>query len=319
MPKIYTYDDVKREFEERGYELLSTEYHHDCFEKLDYICPKHRDKGIQQIGFTHLHSHKQGCYYCGRERTEASRRTSLEDYNGRELAESKGFEYVGMSKHDQKIWVQFICPKHRQYGVQEMPFNNMKRVVVGCTHCIKRNDSEEEILKDISNVNHFIQFLEPCKGRTKRIKMKCLKHNVELTATPQEILYGRGCPNCSKTISLSENIIQNILEANNIAYIKQFCFTDCRDKAPLPFDFYLPEYNICIEYDGEQHYRPVNFGGIDDERAKENFILTQQHDEIKNAYCKNNNIDLIRIPYWEKKNIKECLSNSLANFNINII
>ena len=212
MPKIYTYDDVKREFEERGYELLSTEYHRDCFEKLDYICPKHRDKGIQQIDFTHLHSHKQGCYYCGRERTEASRRTSLEDYNGRELAESKGFEYVGMSKHDQKIWVQFICPKHRQYGVQEMPFNNMKRVVVGCTHCIKRNDSEEEILKDISNVNPFIQFLEPCKGRTKRIKMKCLKHNVELTATPQEILYGRGCPNCSKNISLSENIIQNILD-----------------------------------------------------------------------------------------------------------
>ena len=149
--------------------------------------------------------------------------------------------------------------------------------------------------------------------------MKCLKHNVELTATPQEILYGRGCPNCSKNISLSENIIQNILEDNNIAYIKQFCFTDCRDKAPLPFDFYLPEYNICIEYDGEQHYRPVNFGGIDDERAKENFILTQQHDEIKNAYCKNNNIDLIRIPYWEKKNIKECLSNSLTHSNINII
>ena len=318
MPKIYTYDNVKHEFEERGYELLSMEYH-NCFEKLDYVCLKHKDKGIQQIDFTHLHNHKHGCYYCGRERTEASRRTLLRDYNGQELAESKGFEYVSMSKHDQKIWVQFICPKHRQYGIQEMPFNNMKRVTTGCVHCIKRNDSEEDILKDISDVNPFIQFLEPCKGRTKRIKMKCLKHNVELTATPQEILYGIGCSNCAKTISLSENIIQNILEDNNIKYIKQFCFIDCKDKAPLSFDFYLPNYNILIEFDGIQHYEPVNFGGIDDVRAKENFILTQKHDEIKNCYCKNNNIDLIRIPYWEKKNIKEYLKNSLTNLNINII
>lgn len=71
-------------------------------------------------------------------------------------------------------------------------------------------------------------------------------------------------------------------------------------KLPLPFDFYLPELNICIEYDGEQHFKENrHFGG------KEYLEKTKYHDQIKNEYCKNNNIKLIRIKYCD--NIKEKL------------
>ena len=71
----------------------------------------------------------------------------------------------------------------------------------------------------------------------------------------------------------------------------------------MPFDFYLPNYNLCIEFDGAQHYRPV-FG-------EHNFEQTQKHDKIKNEYCESHNIELLRIPYWEGSNSENIIKNKL--------
>ena len=81
------------------------------------------------------------------------------------------------------------------------------------------------------------------------------------------------------------------------------------------YDFYLPDYNTLIEYDGEQHYIPVNFGNWDDEELQKHFETTQEHDKIKNEYCKKHNINLLRIPYWEKQNIENIISNYLQRLN----
>ena len=89
------------------------------------------------------------------------------------------------------------------------------------------------------------------------------------------------------------NIIYNIK--------KKKTFKGCKSKKLLQFDFYLPKYNILIEYDGIQHYKPVGFFG-----GKKEFKETQMRDNIKNKYCKDNNINLIRIRYDE--NIEERLS-----------
>jgi hypothetical protein len=65
---------------------------------------------------------------------------------------------------------------------------------------------------------------------------------------------------------------------------------NCKDKQKLPFDFYLPNYNICIEFNGEQHYKPIKwFGG---EKTLEGI---KKRDKIKMEYCQNNNIPLIII------------------------
>lgn len=74
----------------------------------------------------------------------------------------------------------------------------------------------------------------------------------------------------------------------------------------MPFDFYLPDYNTCIEYDGELHYKAVDYFGGDDALSN-----TKCRDEIKTQYCKENNIKLIRIPYWEFDNIEEILNREL--------
>lgn len=80
------------------------------------------------------------------------------------------------------------------------------------------------------------------------------------------------------------------------------------------YDFYLPQYNLFIEYDGEQHFKPVRFYGSEED-AELVFKRTQEHDEIKNRYCEENNINLLRIPYWETKNIETIINNYLQRLS----
>ena len=71
----------------------------------------------------------------------------------------------------------------------------------------------------------------------------------------------------------------------------------------MRFDIYCPDYNLAIEYQGKQHYEPVDFAGKGDEWAKYQFKVGQQRDNIKRQYCQQNNIKLIEIPYWDYDNI----------------
>lgn len=81
-------------------------------------------------------------------------------------------------------------------------------------------------------------------------------------------------------------------------------FDNCKYKNKLPFDFYLPDYNICIEYDGLQHYESIEYFG-----GEKNYKLRIEKDKIKTKYCQDNNIILERIIYSD--NIIEKLENIL--------
>lgn len=108
------------------------------------------------------------------------------------------------------------------------------------------------------------------------------------------------CQKCSdKTQSCISKRVEEYLIKNKLKYIKEYRIDNCRNKNPLPFDFYLPDYDICIEVDGKQHYEPTRFGGVSEEKALDNFKELKNRDNIKTQYCKDNNIKLIRIPYWE--------------------
>jgi hypothetical protein len=124
----------------------------------------------------------------------------------------------------------------------------------------------------------------------------CKEHG-EFWQTPRGHLNEKqGCPKCK--LSKGELTLERYLQKNNVMYESQKRFLDCKDKLPLPFDFYLPEVNICIEYDGQQHYRTWN--GKQTERYLLDFQKTRQHDEIKTNYCKENGIRLIRVSYTIK-------------------
>lgn len=118
---------------------------------------------------------------------------------------------------------------------------------------------------------------------------------------------------CGCLVSYWNMYIQQFLENNKIECKPEY--TVHIDDSYYRFDFYLPQYNLMIEYDGQQHYEPVNFGGMNEEEMLEKLKIIQQHDAIKTAYCKDNNILLLRIPYWESKNIETIINNYLQRLN----
>jgi DNA-directed RNA polymerase subunit RPC12/RpoP len=135
---------------------------------------------------------------------------------------------------------------------------------------------------------------------------KCLKCGHEWrTPIARRTSMGTGCPKCKE--SSGEKRISNWLSDNNIFFIRQFVFSDCRNINVLPFDFYIPNINMCIEYNGIQHYSVSRgfFGGEDELEKRQNL------DAIKKQYCKANRIRFLEIPYTEFKNIDGILTNSI--------
>jgi very-short-patch-repair endonuclease len=136
------------------------------------------------------------------------------------------------------------------------------------------------------------------KNAHTKILIICKKCKSIFNQTPNTHLRC-GCPFCKE--SKGEKNIYNFLVKNNILFEKQKKFDDCFYKSRLLFDFYLPDYNICIEYDGLQHFKIVDFFG-----GEENFNLIKIRDDIKTKYCLDNKIEIIRIKYDE--NVKEKLN-----------
>ena len=164
--------------------------------------------------------------------------------------------------------------------------------------------THEEYVEDVKIINPNIQVLGKYINAKTPLLHKCLIDDFEWSPVPYSILSGCGCPKCNR--SKGELKISLWLDKNNIFYEPQMRFDDCCDTKPLPFDFYIPALNVAIEYDGKQHFEPIeHFGG------EESFEILQKHDAIKNEYCKNNGISLLRIPYYKYNNIEEELNNFL--------
>lgn len=187
----------------------------------------------------------------------------------------------------------------------------------GCPECAKRNrlvktrKSHKQFIEEIEAINADIEILDKYINNQTKIKCKCLIDGHCWEAIPANLLQGIGCPVCNSP--KGEKRVKKFLIYNNIDYISQHKFNDCQHNKPLSFDFYLPDYNMCIEYDGKQHFEPVCFGGISYEQAKIKLKTQVQNDNIKTKYCQDNNIKLLRIPYWEFDNIENILKLKINN------
>lgn len=126
---------------------------------------------------------------------------------------------------------------------------------------------------------------------------------------------GQLCDKCYRKESVGERKVREYLEKNDIQFTPQKWFKDCKDIKPLPFDFYLPKENIIIEFDGEQHNKDASRFFHDSYDLE----IVKRHDEIKTKYCSDNNIQLIRIPYSEMKNIDAILDKKLKYSHEDIV
>lgn len=221
--------------------------------------------------------------------------------------------WLGNEYHGIKTKEQFICNSHKEYGIQMNTFDNIINNHHACKYCGYENLRDKKVLQEdkiieLCNERNVIYHSRYTKNHESYIVYSCEKHSdmglqeMSLTHFKESNIPCRYC-----NITSGELKIQNYLIQNNIKFETQKTFLDCINVRPLKFDFYLPLNKMCIEYDGQQHYHPVNFSNSDD-GGESNFILAKKRDEIKNNYCKENNIKLLRIPYWDYDNIEKILS-----------
>lgn len=177
-----------------------------------------------------------------------------------------------------------------------------------------------------SNIQEFIQKAQKIHGNKfdysksiythnkNKIEIICPKHG-SFWQRINDHLKGAGCPVCKQ--SKGENKVKLYLESKNIEFKQQKTFIDCinpNTNYKLRYDFYLPNYNLLIEFDGIQHFRPSTFNGkLDKEQTLKLFEQTKVNDKIKNDFARDNNIKLIRIPYTKISSIEKILDKELLS------
>lgn len=180
-----------------------------------------------------------------------------------------------------------------------------------CVHCYgNKLLSQEEFEKRVyeqrgdeySVLGKYVNF-------STKISIKHNKCGCIWSVVPATFLSKRsGCPKCNQ--SKGECRIEKYLIENKISYDLQKRYADLvgKRKMPLSYDFFLPQHNLLIEFQGQQHERPCEwFGG------EKQFEVQQEHDKLKRDYAKKYNIDLLEIWYRDFDNIEEILQNRLRN------
>ena len=268
------------------------------------ICPKHGE--FLQTPSNHLSG--KGCRMCGIERlSEIKKLTTKEFIEKANIKQGIGtYNYSEVFYVDSNTPIKIICLKEGHGYFWQTPSAHLSGE--GCSKCggTKKLTIEEFIEKanrvqgigryDYSKVN----YVNNCTD----VIIICPIHG-EFLQTPSDHFQGCGCSLCNKK-SKGEIKITRFLTNNNIKFEREKRFDDCRNILPLPFDFYIPKYNLCIEFDGIQHFQNTNwYGKMSNEEMKENLKSNQLRDQIKNDYCKKNGINLLRIRYDE--NVEEKL------------
>ena len=215
--------------------------------------------------------------------------------------------------------VKVICPICGEPFVTDLrrlmrTENSKKKAVRACPKCMQEYTNQrvaklgKQSIKDLSNLRFgYLTALYPTeerRGNGYNVVWHCVCDcGTEVDVAGLDLQRGH-TQSCGCVKSKGERKIALCLQNLNIRFCKQYTFECCinpNTNRKLPFDFYLPEHHCCIEYDGEQHYKASNTGW----NTKKNTEAVQYRDNIKNQFCEQYRIPLIRIPYWDYNQIDE--------------
>jgi len=260
-------------------------------QKVVITCPLHGD--FQQVASAHLLG--KGCKQC----------TGLVSPTQEEWIE-KAVEVHG-NKYDYSVTVyknaytkvDINCPNHGIF--QKGPSEHLRGV--GCNAC-KIREREIEVRSRATHIHgdKYDYSQAVFYPNTSKTTIICPLHGPFLQSADSH-LQGAGCRVCKE--SKGEKKIRVLLERNCVPFVAQQKFEGCKLKSQLSFDFFLPTYNLCIEFNGRHHYEPDQFFG-----GSEEFAYVQARDRIKQEYCKENNITLLVIHYKEsvEKKLSEVIN-----------
>lgn len=217
-----------------------------------------------------------------------------------------GDEYTFLEEYQNsstKIKCRHNVCRHEYYIAPNDFVNGMHR----CPKCFGSHKKDTELfIKEVEELDNEYTVLGEYVNAREKIKMM---HNVCETIfypTPDNFLRGGRCPNCQS--SKGEKAIDYYLNVNNIEYISHYKYDDLFGVGGgyLSYDFYLPSYNLLIEFQGIQHEKPIEiFGG------QEQFLIQQEHDNRKRNYANSHNIELLEIWYYDFDNIEQILESRL--------
>lgn len=266
--------------------------------KITITCSIHGD--FEQTAI--VHKRGAGCTKCGKEN-----RSKILNYSNIEFILKCNKTHHNKYDYSKCVYTRscdnviIICKEHGEFTIKANKHCNGQ----GCKLCgyissSKSNTSNYKIFTEKANTIHNNKFdysKSVYNGSHKKIEIICAKHG-SFWQTPTNHFSGAGCSKCNA--SRGELFISNYFISNDIKFEEQKRFSECRNILPLPFDFYLLEYNLLIEYQGKQHFENIKTGKFKtinlDERKK--------LDKIKKDFALNNNFNFLEITYKDNINKK---------------
>lgn len=230
-------------------------------------------------------SRGSGCKDCSRKRGAKKQAKSHED-----VIQSFPESIVPLTRYQSAFKNMIVYCKKCD---KTYPTTARELIKSGCTRCAKTykrdiNDVKDEI-SDLTN-GEYIVLSDDYKNAHTHIEVLHKKCGNPYPVTTHNFRRGKRCPYCKE--SKGEKLVSDVLESFNIPFITQVKFEDLKLQRQLSYDFFLKDSNILIEYQGEQHYKPVElFGG------ERQFKIQVKRDALKRKYASDNGITLLEIPY----------------------
>lgn len=277
--------------------------------KVDILCSIH---GVfQQRPYNH--SIGEGCPGCKQEYMRKILPMSLREFVQKAMTvHGMVYDYSKSIYNGSKEKVEIICTNHGSFW--QTPNNHLRgQSCPSCANVVianKNRKTTDEFVRDAKKVHgdRYDYLGVDYKNKDADVIIICHKHGA-FNQSPHNHLIGAGCPKCSS--SKGEQKIMMLLDFNGIRYKRQKMFVDCRSPKGrmLRFDFFIPDKNVLIEYDGPQHFGDLRVGKYTLKKAE--YETLKIHDKIKNDYTRSKGINLIRIPHWEDKSIENVMSQYL--------
>lgn len=289
--------------------------------KVELICPYHGSFFVRPV--KHIGKEKAGCQICSRESRLVQNRKfhSVEEVIAEcNKVHNNTYTYALNLTENELITTNHIltceCIIH---GIFTQTINKHLYQKTRCPACsteiaaIKTRKTTEEFIAQATRLfGDTYSYKESLyEGAHKKLKIFCKIHG-EFQMTPaNHLLHLNGCPKCQA--SGPETVIMAILSEHNIPFKFQHSFDDCRSVKDhvLRFDFFLPQHNLIIEYDGIHHFVPIEY-----KNSKKSAITAFNdmimNDNIKNKYAEQRGITMIRIPYHSNSNLVQYITDVIS-------